>query len=103
MQLTIETFPKYRPNITLDRVLPLETCFVPGNKEIRLAVDLAKQAWPMDLDRCDAVRSILRCNISDERIYLVKPFKKIIYKKIIVCENGKHKTKKVLRKRNVSK
>ena len=99
MQLTIQNFPKYKPNITLDRVLLLETCFVPGNKEIRLAVDLAKQAWPMDLDRCDAVRSILQCDISNERINAVKPFRKIIHKRVIEFKDGKHKTVKIIRKR----
>jgi len=100
MQLTIQTFPKYRPNITLDRVLFLERCFEPSNKEIRLAVDLAKQAWPMELDLYDAVRSILQCNISDEKIKAVKSFKQILYKEVIVCENGKHKIVKILRKRS---
>lgn len=109
MQLTIKTFPKQRPNITLltirdhiARQVAVERD-EPSNKEIRLAIELAKHKSPMALDRNDTVRSILQCNVSDERIYLVKPFKKIIYKKIIVCENGVHKTKKVLRKRNVSK
>ena len=105
MQLTIKTFPKPRPNITLQQIpgFSEQLSYEPSNKEIRLAIELAAQAAPMRLDLHDVVRSILQCDISNERINAVKPFKKIIKKKVIICENGKHKTAKVLRKRNKSK
>lgn len=105
MQLTIETFPKQRPNITLQDLKIFQEAleYEPSNKEIRLAVDLAKQAAPMRMDHEDMVRSILKCNISNNRINAVKSFKKITKKKVIEFVDGKHKTVTVLRKRNVSK
>ena len=108
MQLTIKTFPKQRPNITLERVYQHmsrndEVDTTPNNKEIRLAIELARQHAPLLLDHTDTVRSILQCDISNERINAVKSFKQIIYKKVIVCIDGKHKTVKRLRKRNNSK
>ena len=102
-QLTIKTFPKYRPNITLNKIHQVfqdALEYEPSNKDIRLAVDLAKQAAPMRLDHEDMVRSILKCDISNERINAVKSFKQILYKEVIIYKNGKHKIAKVLRKRN---
>ena len=104
-QLTIKTFPKRKPNITLQQVVAVmeEIEYTPSNKEVRLAIDLAKHKSPLQLDLHDTVRSILQCDISNERINAVKPFKKIIRKKVIIMVDGKPKTANVLRKRNVSK
>lgn len=111
MQLTIKTFPKRRPNITLQKIfehleeveLASGADYEPSNKEIRLAIDLANQMAPMKLDREDTVRSILQCDISNERIKAVKSFKEILYEKRIEIVNGKPRTVKRLRKRNSSK
>ena len=115
MQLTIKTFPKYKPNITLDKVLTVmhnhclqEAITDCGNKEIRLAIELIKQKRKInpaliELDFYDEVRRVLDSDISNERINAVKPFKKIIYQKKIEIINGKPKIVKKLRKRNISK
>jgi hypothetical protein len=112
MQLTIETFPKYRPNITLEQVQAYinKPSYVGeygkfGNKDIRLVIEMARQNMKsnptcFEVDFYNEVRKILGEDISNERIDAVKSFKQILYKEIIVCENGKHKTVKVLRKRN---
>ena len=80
-QLTRKTFPKYRPNITLQDVLDSmeDLSYEANNKEVRLAIELAKQRAPMQFDLHDTVRSILQCDISNEEINAVKSFKKIIY------------------------
>jgi len=110
MQLTIKTFPKHRPNITLQDVLKrayedtrIDT--IPGNKEIRLAIEMVNQKrkyepFMFDTNFHDEVRSILKCNVSNERINVVRPFDNICFKKIIVFKNGKHRTIKVIRWRN---
>ena len=102
MQLTIETFPKQRPNITLQDVLDSmeDITYNVNTQEVRLAIELAKQRAPMQFDLHDTVRSILQCDISNERINAVKSFKKIIHKKVIECVDGKHKTVKKLRRRS---
>jgi len=74
----------------------------PSNKTIRLAKDLAKQHAPLMLDHNDTVRSILGTKISNERIQKVKPFKAILFKKVIsdvTYLNGRYivKTRKVRR------
>ena len=101
-QLTIKTFSKRRPNIILERVQLFlkEVTYEPSNKEIRLAIELAKQAAPLKFDQEDVVRSILQCDISNERINAVKSFKQICFKKVIVLKNGKPKTVKILRRRS---
>jgi hypothetical protein len=102
-QLTINTFPEYRPNITLERVeqyiARTKPCKSPTNKDIRLAIDLAKQKAPMNFDRNDVVRSLLGCNIPDSRINKVKSFKKITKKRIIVATPSGPRVIKVIRKR----
>ena len=110
MQLTIETFPKRRPNITLQAVARCmaEIDPVSNNKEIRLAIELAKQKMKQEqalfeLDLNVIVRDILQCDISNERINTVKSFKQIIYQRRIEYIDGKHKIVKKLRKRNISK
>ena len=102
MQLTIKTFPKYRPNITLERVQLFlkEIDYEPSNKEIRLAIDLATQVAPLKFDREDVVRSILQCDIINKNIDSVVPFSEICFKKVIIFENGKYRTKKIIRWRN---
>lgn len=73
------------------------------NKVIRLAKDMARQTGPMMLDHNDQVRSILGVkDLSDERIDSVKPFKEILFKKVITkvtFHNNKYiiETKKVRR------
>jgi hypothetical protein len=111
-QLSFQNFPKPDPSsITIDKVFnkieELEVLdFVskirstPSIKTIRLAKDLAKQDAPMLLDFHDVVRSILKTNITDDRIDRISSFKKILYKTIIVSakyHNGRYiiKTKKV--------
>ena len=74
----------------------------PTPKTIRLAKDLASHAAPLGFDRNDVVRSLLRCRITDEEIDRVLPFKKLLYKIIVVdvkYVNGRYITitKKVRR------
>lgn len=107
-QLTIKTFPKYRPNITLKDIVEgiySTIDYTPNNKEIRLAIDLVKQYKQQELDLFelnsnDAVRSVLQCDISNERINAIKPFKKILFEKRIIYKDGKHQIAKILRKRS---
>lgn len=87
-QLTIKGFPKFRPNITLERIIQYiarnPDYEEPGNKELRLAIDLAKQRAPEVDDINDIVRDIIGENIPDSKINNVKSFKKITKKKVIV-------------------
>ena len=107
-QLTIETFPKYKPNITLKDIVEnmySAIDYIPNNKEIRLAIDLVKQNRQQELalfkvNSNDVIRSVLQCDISDKRINAVKSFKKICFKRVIQPVNGRPKTVKILRKRS---
>jgi len=102
-QLIIKGF-NHPPNITISSIKRYmhdsEEYLLPNNKEIRLAIDLAKQKAPMNFDRNNVVRSILRCCVSDERINNVKPFKKITKKRLITVSNGKARVINVIRNRN---
>jgi hypothetical protein len=114
-QLSFQNFPK--PNlslITIDRVfnrmeeleaLDLITKIrsTPSIKTIRLAKDLAKQSAPLMFDFHDTVRSILKTNLSNERIDEIKSFKTILYTTVIErvkYHNGRYiiETKKVRRR-----
>ena len=111
-QLTIKTFPKYKPNITLEQIQTYinKSSYIGeygkyGNKEIRLVIEIAKQnmktnpTW-IESDFYDEVRLILGDDISNERINTVKSFKKICFKRVIEPVNGRPKTVKILRKRS---
>lgn len=108
MQLTIETFPKYIPNITLEdiiREMYSIVDYIPNNKEIRLAIDLVKQYRQQELtlfevNSTDVINNVLQCDISEERINDIEPFSKICFKEIIVVKNGKPQVIKVIRWRN---
>lgn len=112
-QLIISNF--YKPNnVTLCDVMEhvakseLIEFLPPSNKEIRLAIDLAKQMNPLFefhvQEHTDLIRRICRYDVSNEKILNVKPFKQILYKEIIVgvkhIGNGQYKVKlkRVLRK-----
>lgn len=88
-QLTIESFPKKRPNITLDQVLCFEqeVDYTPSNKDIRLAIDLAKQLNPLfkfDVrEQVDLIRRICKYDVSEQKILSIKPFKQILFKEVI--------------------
>jgi len=76
----------------------------PSNKEIRLAIDLAKQMNPLFefyvQDNIDLVRRICKYDIPQETILNVKSFKQILYKEIIVSVkhtgNGKYNLSNML-------
>ena len=103
-QLVISNF--YKPNnVTLKDVMeyiailkPVEVA-PPSNKEIRLAIDLAKQMNPLFEfhveEHIDLIRGLCNYNVSKEKILNVKPFKQILYKEIITSVkhigNGKYK------------
>jgi hypothetical protein len=105
-QLIISNF--YKPNnVTLSDVMeyvakpePFEV-IPPSNKEIRLAIDLAKQLNPLFefhvQEHTDLIRRLCQYDVSDEKILNVKPFKQILYKEIIVgvkhIGDGKYKVK----------
>jgi len=90
-QLVIPNF--HNPHdITLERVMasiakPQIEYLPPSNKEIRLAIDLAKQMNPLFKfhvqEHTDLIRRICRFDVSDEKILNVKPFKQILFKEII--------------------
>jgi len=88
-QLTFNKFPKPRPNITLDQVLDLEPHidYTPSNRELRLAIDLAKQLNPLfkfDVrEQIDLIRRICKYDVSEQKILSVKPFKQILFKEVI--------------------
>ena len=105
-QLVISNF--YKPNnVTLCDVMeyiakskPIEIA-PPSNKEIRLAIDLAKQMNPLFefhvQEHIDLIRRICRYDVSQKKILNVKPFKQILYKEIIegvrYIGNGQYKVK----------
>lgn len=80
----------------------------PTTKEIRLALDLLNHFYPLyknaDIEtKADFVKDIFKFNIKKERITKVKPFKDILFKRVIHSvkeQNGKYiiKTIKVRRK-----
>jgi len=105
-QLVISNF--YKPNnVTLCDVMeyiakatPCESS-PPSNKEIRLAIDLAKQMNPLFefhvQEHTDLIRRLCKYNVPQEKILNVKPFKQILYKELITSVkhigNGIYKVK----------
>jgi len=120
-QLVITNF--YKPNnVTIRDVMKyvhtaesdLIEVAPPSNKEIRLAIDLAKQMNPLFRihvqedeeetlhsifvkENIDLIRRICKYNILEEKIISVAPFKQILYKEIIEgvkhIGNGQYKVK----------
>lgn len=107
-QLVISNF--YKPNnITIRDVMKYvhtsKSCPVellpPSNKEIRLAIDLAKQMNPLFefhvQEHTDLIRRLCNYDVPDDKILNVKPFKQILYKELITSVkhigNGIYKVK----------
>jgi len=91
-QLVIPIFNKPH-NVTLRKVMEyvayLEPEILPPSKrDIRLAIDLARQMNPLfDFnveEQTDLIRRILKYDVEDDYILSVKPFKQILFKDIIV-------------------
>ncbi len=119
-QLTLPGFNE-KPcprSITMARVANymnnhIEVETTPSRKDIRLAIDLAKQLTPLFEfnieEHLDVVRRILRHPVSDEQILSTKSFKKIMFVEVITgiqrIGNNKYevKLKRVIRKRNLQK
>jgi len=104
-QLVIHNF-KQPLNITLDDVL----CYMvddepvyepPSNKEIRLAIELAKQLNPLFKfnvkEQVDLIQRICMYPVEEDKILNVKSFKEILFKEIIIgvkyLGDGKYKVK----------
>jgi hypothetical protein len=107
-QLTIPDFN--RPNsVTLKDVIEYMAMSSedveyeePSNKEIRLAIDLAKQMNPLfkfDVkEQVDLIRKICKYeNLSEKKILNVKSFKEILFQEVIssvrYIGDGKYKVK----------
>jgi hypothetical protein len=105
-QLVITNF--YKPNnVTLCDVMeyiaksdPIEVA-PPSNKEIRLAIDLAKQMNPLFKfhvqEHIGLIQGLCQYDVPEEKILNVKSFKEILYKEIIErvehIGNGQYKVK----------
>ena len=96
-QLIIPIFSKPH-DVTICKVMEyvayLEPEILPPSKrEIRLAIDLAKQMNPLFTfnvqEHTDLIRRILRYDVDDDYILSVKPFKQILFKEIIVSIKSK--------------
>jgi len=110
-QLVIPNFT--RPNVTIKQVMEYIATSVPpvylrpSKRELRLAIDLAKQMNPLfDFnvkEQVDLIRGIVRYDVEENNILSVKSFKEILFTEIIVsvkCKRDntyKVKLKKVLR------
>ena len=94
-QLVITNF--YKPNnVTIRDVMKyvhtaesnLIEVAPPSNKEIRLAIDLAKQMNPLFefhvQEHIGLIQGLCQYDVSKEKILNVKSFKQILYKEIIV-------------------
>lgn len=78
-----------------------------SNKDLRLFLDLVYSDLGILYDSKPTneyiqlrLYELFAIKVPLERIRKLKPFRKIIYKKIIVFDKGKHRIKKILRKRS---
>ena len=107
-QLVITNF--YKPNnVTIRDVMKyvhtaesdLIEVAPPSNKEIRLAIDLAKQMNPLFefhvQEHIGLIQRLCQYDVLEKKILNVKPFKQILYKEIIEgvrhIGNGQYKVK----------
>lgn len=78
---------------------------IPTNKELRLALDMVNQQYPLyrksDIKtKVNFIKDIFKYDINEQRLKKLKPFKKINKESRSISVNGKIVLKTIIRKRN---